>query len=176
METLKRHLLFSGQEGLQELKKIDVRFEEKIYVAATNQSNYLRKISLKMLSMETKSAQNPMANPLQANIANSSQNAQEATFEVLPRLNEKKCSSGVVNELLFLDMPRECRFLSGITMIEYDKAVQESVYDQLRVVWEGQLCIIFTPDLKLSVCDGGNTKAQRGRNNFKLKEMGKEKT
>ncbi|CAH9141368.1 unnamed protein product [Cuscuta epithymum] len=76
METLKRHLLFSGQEGLQELKKIDVRFEEKIYAAATNQSNYLRKISLKMLSMETKSAQNPMANPLQANIANSSQNAQ----------------------------------------------------------------------------------------------------
>ncbi|CAH9099907.1 unnamed protein product [Cuscuta epithymum] len=76
METLKRHLPFSGQEGLQELKKIAVRFEEKIYAAATNQSDYLRKISLKMLSMETKSAQNPMANPLQANIANSSQNAQ----------------------------------------------------------------------------------------------------
>jgi PAX-interacting protein 1 len=37
METLKRHLLFSGQEGLQELKKVAVRFEEKIYTAATNQ-------------------------------------------------------------------------------------------------------------------------------------------
>ncbi|XP_061980964.1 mediator of RNA polymerase II transcription subunit 15a-like isoform X4 [Populus nigra] len=55
METLKRHLPFSGQEGLQELKKIAVRFEEKIYTAATNQSDYLRKISLKMLTMETKS-------------------------------------------------------------------------------------------------------------------------
>eukprot|EP00258_Populus_trichocarpa_P037760 XP_024453779.1 mediator of RNA polymerase II transcription subunit 15a isoform X4 [Populus trichocarpa] len=38
METLKRHLPFSGQEGLQELKKIAVRFEEKIYTAATNQN------------------------------------------------------------------------------------------------------------------------------------------
>lgn len=37
METLKRHLPFSGQEGLQELKKIAVRFEEKIYTAATSQ-------------------------------------------------------------------------------------------------------------------------------------------
>ena len=37
METLKRHLLFSGQEGLQELKKIVIRLEEKIYTTATNQ-------------------------------------------------------------------------------------------------------------------------------------------
>jgi len=37
METLKRHLPVSGQEGVQELKKIAVRFEEKIYSAATSQ-------------------------------------------------------------------------------------------------------------------------------------------
>ncbi|KAF8029804.1 hypothetical protein BT93_E2281 [Corymbia citriodora subsp. variegata] len=55
METLKRHLPVSGPEGLQELNKIAVRFEEKIYTAATSQSDYLRKISLKMLTMETKS-------------------------------------------------------------------------------------------------------------------------
>ncbi|XP_065865645.1 mediator of RNA polymerase II transcription subunit 15a-like [Euphorbia lathyris] len=55
METLKRHLPFSGQEGLEELKKIAVRFEEKIYTAAMSQSDYLRKISLKMLTMESKS-------------------------------------------------------------------------------------------------------------------------
>ncbi|CAK7356973.1 unnamed protein product [Dovyalis caffra] len=60
METLKRHLPFSGQEGLQELKKIAVRFEEKIYAAATSQSDYLRKISLKMLTMETKSQPNSL--------------------------------------------------------------------------------------------------------------------
>ncbi|XP_024452842.1 mediator of RNA polymerase II transcription subunit 15a isoform X1 [Populus trichocarpa] len=59
METLKRHLLFSGEEGLQELKKIAIRFEEKIYTTATNQFDYLRKISLEMLSMEIRS-QNAM--------------------------------------------------------------------------------------------------------------------
>lgn len=67
---------FSGQEGLQELKKIAVRFEEKIYSAATSQSDYLRKISLKMLTMETKS-QSPMGNSLQANAANASRNSSD---------------------------------------------------------------------------------------------------
>ncbi|XP_043716192.1 probable transcriptional regulator SLK2 isoform X3 [Telopea speciosissima] len=73
----------------------------------------------------------------------------EATFEVLPRLNKIKFDSGVIDELLFVDLPRECRFPSGLMMLEYGKAVQESVYDQLRVVREGHLRIIFTPDLKI---------------------------
>uniref|UniRef100_A0A7N0TTT6 Mediator complex subunit 15 KIX domain-containing protein n=1 Tax=Kalanchoe fedtschenkoi TaxID=63787 RepID=A0A7N0TTT6_KALFE len=74
METLKRHLPFSGQEGLLELKKIAVRFEEKIYSAATSQTDYLRKISLKMLTMETKS-QNPGS--LAINPASGSRNPME---------------------------------------------------------------------------------------------------
>ncbi|XP_076939252.1 putative transcriptional regulator SLK2 [Bidens hawaiensis] len=73
----------------------------------------------------------------------------EATFEVLPRLNEIKFSSGVIDELLFLDLPRESRFPSGIMILEYAKAVQESIYEQLRVVRHGQLKVIFTPDLKI---------------------------
>ncbi|XP_028082544.1 mediator of RNA polymerase II transcription subunit 15a isoform X6 [Camellia sinensis] len=44
MDTLKRHLPFTGEEGLLELRKIAVRFEEKIYTAATSQ----------MLTMENK--------------------------------------------------------------------------------------------------------------------------
>jgi len=47
-------------------------------------------------------------------------------------------------------MPREMRFASGAMMLEYGKAVQESVYEQLRVVREGQLRIIFTQDLKVT--------------------------
>ncbi|CAN4085237.1 unnamed protein product [Withania somnifera] len=73
----------------------------------------------------------------------------EATFEVLPRLNEIKFSSGVIDEHLFLDFPREYRYPSGLMMLEYPKAVQESVYEQLRVIREGQLRIIFTSDLKI---------------------------
>ena len=73
----------------------------------------------------------------------------EATFEVLPRLNDIKFGSGVIDELLFLELPREQRFPSGLMMLEYAKAVQESVYEQLRVVREGHLRIIFTQDLKV---------------------------
>ncbi|MFQ6644908.1 hypothetical protein Gotur_019257 [Gossypium turneri] len=61
MDTLMRHLPFSGQDGLNELRKIAVRFEEKIFTAATSQSDYLKRISLKMLTMENKS-QNTVPN------------------------------------------------------------------------------------------------------------------
>ncbi|XP_022864000.1 mediator of RNA polymerase II transcription subunit 15a-like [Olea europaea var. sylvestris] len=76
METLKRHLPVSGHEGLQELKKIAVRFEEKTYASATSQSDYLRKISLKMLTMETKT-QNPVPISLQSNVPSNSKNPQD---------------------------------------------------------------------------------------------------
>ncbi|XVE60438.1 hypothetical protein DITRI_Ditri05aG0128800 [Diplodiscus trichospermus] len=52
MDTLKRHLPVYGEEGLNELRMIAVRFEEKSYAIATSQSDYLRRISLKMLSLE----------------------------------------------------------------------------------------------------------------------------
>ncbi|XP_058204905.1 mediator of RNA polymerase II transcription subunit 15a-like [Rhododendron vialii] len=71
MDTLKRHVPFSGQEGLQELKKIAVRFEEKICTSATSQPDYLKKISLKMLTIEMKS-RNTMTNSLPLNSGNNS--------------------------------------------------------------------------------------------------------
>ncbi|URE49185.1 Transcriptional corepressor SEUSS [Musa troglodytarum] len=73
----------------------------------------------------------------------------EATFEVLPRLFQIKFDHGVIDENLFLDMPHESRLSSGIMVLEYEKAVQESVYEHLHIVREGQLRIIFTPELKI---------------------------
>ncbi|XWS48971.1 hypothetical protein CRYUN_Cryun13aG0123300 [Craigia yunnanensis] len=73
----------------------------------------------------------------------------EVTSEVLPRLNKVSFESGVIDEILFLNMPCERRFPSGLMMLEYEKAVQESVYERLRVVHEGKLRIIFTYDLKI---------------------------
>ncbi|KAM0923350.1 hypothetical protein ACQ4PT_005642 [Festuca glaucescens] len=55
VETLRMHL----PEGLNELQRIAVRLEEKIYGVATNQTDYLRKISLKMLSVEAETQQAP---------------------------------------------------------------------------------------------------------------------
>ncbi|PKA46554.1 Transcriptional corepressor SEUSS [Apostasia shenzhenica] len=73
----------------------------------------------------------------------------KATYEVLPRLNQIKFDHGVIDELLYLEVPREGRLPSGMMVLEYAKAVQESVYEQIRVVHEGKLRIIFTPDLKI---------------------------
>uniref|UniRef100_A0A1J3I7R9 Putative transcriptional regulator SLK2 n=1 Tax=Noccaea caerulescens TaxID=107243 RepID=A0A1J3I7R9_NOCCA len=73
----------------------------------------------------------------------------EATFDVLPRLNEIKFASGVLDELLYLGLPTERRFPSGFMMLEYAKAVQETVYEHIRVVREGHLRIIFSQELKI---------------------------
>lgn len=73
----------------------------------------------------------------------------ETTFEVIPRLSKIKFDSGILDELLFLEKPHECRLASGIMLLEYAKVIEESIYDHMRVVREGQLRIIFTPDLKV---------------------------
>ncbi|KAL2519923.1 transcriptional corepressor SEUSS [Forsythia ovata] len=73
----------------------------------------------------------------------------EATVEVLPRLFKIKYESGTLEELLYVDMPREYQNSSGQIVLDYSKATQESVFEQLRVVRDGQLRIVFSPDLKI---------------------------
>ncbi|XP_034703008.1 mediator of RNA polymerase II transcription subunit 15a-like isoform X3 [Vitis riparia] len=90
MDTLKRHLPVSGQEGLRELRKIALRFEEKIYKAATSQSDYLQKISLKILTMETKS-QTAMPSNLPSNSAGNSKNPPDPEYN---KLTTTQCQFG----------------------------------------------------------------------------------
>ncbi|KAF8049537.1 hypothetical protein N665_2183s0002 [Sinapis alba] len=52
LETLKKHVPYSGEEGIEELMRIAVSFEELIFNTASNQLDYFCKISLKMQSME----------------------------------------------------------------------------------------------------------------------------
>ncbi|OVA06799.1 hypothetical protein BVC80_8721g8 [Macleaya cordata] len=73
----------------------------------------------------------------------------ETTVEVLPRLCKIKYDSGTLEELLYVDMPREYQNASGQIVLDYAKAIQESVFEQLRVVRDGQLRIVFSPDLKI---------------------------
>lgn len=75
----------------------------------------------------------------------------EATYDVLPRLCKIKFDSGMIDEFLFLGMPQESRFTNGMMMLECGKAILESVYEHFRVVQEGCLRIIFTPELKVEV-------------------------
>ncbi|KAK8566132.1 hypothetical protein V6N13_021201 [Hibiscus sabdariffa] len=73
----------------------------------------------------------------------------ETTVEVLPRLFKIKYDSGTLEELLYVDMPREYLNANGQIVLEYAKAIQESVFEHLRVVRDGQLRIVFSPDLKI---------------------------
>ncbi|XP_009149000.1 uncharacterized protein LOC103872373 isoform X2 [Brassica rapa] len=50
-ETLQKHIPYSSPE---EVRRIAVKFEEKIFRSAVNHTGYLRSISMKMLTMETR--------------------------------------------------------------------------------------------------------------------------
>ncbi|XP_057454130.1 mediator of RNA polymerase II transcription subunit 15a-like isoform X3 [Lotus japonicus] len=73
METLQKHLPPNNSTRPDELRDVAQRFEEKIFTGATSQNDYLRKISMKMLTMETRS-QNAMANNMPSNQVGSSSN------------------------------------------------------------------------------------------------------
>ncbi|KAM0940569.1 putative LIM-domain binding protein/SEUSS [Dioscorea sansibarensis] len=74
----------------------------------------------------------------------------EIIVEVLPRLYQIKYASGTLEELLYVDMPREHYSASGQVILDYAKAVQESVFQRMRIVREGHLRVVFNPDLKIA--------------------------
>ncbi|KAK7255185.1 hypothetical protein RIF29_28589 [Crotalaria pallida] len=86
MDTLKKQLPVSGPEGLLELRKIAQRFEEKIFTTATSQQDYLRKISLKMLTMETRS-QKTMGNNMASNQAGPSNKPPDQGLVMQPQVH-----------------------------------------------------------------------------------------
>ncbi|EYU26874.1 hypothetical protein MIMGU_mgv11b015679mg, partial [Erythranthe guttata] len=115
--TLKRHLPFSGQEGLQQLKKIAVRFEERVYTEATSQSDYLRKISLKMLTMEIK----PMNST-----ANSRQSSNAPINSKKPQEPGQKYPFQLINYSLHMHMHEV------VTKLQQDISLKESKIEELK--------------------------------------------
>ncbi|KAM0844585.1 hypothetical protein ACQ4PT_056946 [Festuca glaucescens] len=98
VETLQKYLPVSVPEGLNEFQKIAVQFEEKIYTAATNHSDYLQKISGKLLSMAHVYAQviSNQNNPGQAYADSTAQtghagagNWQEEIYQMIKRLKDQ---------------------------------------------------------------------------------------
>ncbi|XP_047072109.1 mediator of RNA polymerase II transcription subunit 15a-like [Lolium rigidum] len=73
LKTLQKYLPMTKPDEMDELYKISVRFEERIYTAATSQPDYMRKISLKMLSMEMKTQPAPANAQLNPNQYNPNQ-------------------------------------------------------------------------------------------------------
>ncbi|CAH9144365.1 unnamed protein product [Cuscuta epithymum] len=73
----------------------------------------------------------------------------EVIYEALPSLFKAKFESGMVDEIMFLGLPEEHIFPSGLIMLEYGRVVQESIYENFRIVHEGKLRVIFRDDLKI---------------------------
>ncbi|KAC9988344.1 hypothetical protein E3N88_44976 [Mikania micrantha] len=85
IDTLERHLPFSGYNTLQELKKIAERVEEETYTTATSQSEYSRKTCFMMLTMETR-LKSPMSDPIHSNSAANSVNPLADHIKVMKEL------------------------------------------------------------------------------------------
>ncbi|XP_037427123.1 mediator of RNA polymerase II transcription subunit 15a-like isoform X2 [Triticum dicoccoides] len=98
LETLKNRLPVSvsvAPEALNELQKIAAWFEQKVYTEATSQYDYLRKISLKLLSMETQRQQaagNAQLIPNQNNPAPGlhPQGSNEAQTSAVPLMSQQQ--------------------------------------------------------------------------------------
>lgn len=74
----------------------------------------------------------------------------ESSTDVLPRLFKIKYASGLEDELLFLDMPEERYMLpTGRLVLEFPKAVHESIFPELRVVRYGRLRVTFSSAFKI---------------------------
>lgn len=68
---------------------------------------------------------------------------------MLPALSTVGYETGILQELLYVDIPSEHQTVSGEIALHYDKATAELVYQNLRVVHDGHLCVVFTPNLKV---------------------------
>ncbi|XP_048232225.1 transcriptional corepressor SEUSS isoform X2 [Ricinus communis] len=73
----------------------------------------------------------------------------EATATSLPSLFQIKYESPTMEELLFVDIPHESQNSSGQIVLRYPRAIEESVFENVRVVRYGQLRIVFSRDLKI---------------------------
>ncbi|XP_050203471.1 transcriptional corepressor SEUSS-like isoform X2 [Mercurialis annua] len=73
----------------------------------------------------------------------------EAIAEALPRLFQIKYERPTLEELLYVDMPHESQNSSGQVVLRYEQARQEGVYENLRMIRDGQLRVVFSPDLKI---------------------------
>ncbi|XP_070031348.1 transcriptional corepressor SEUSS-like [Nicotiana tomentosiformis] len=75
----------------------------------------------------------------------------ELSAEVQPRVCKIKYDTGILDELLYVDIPEEYYTPSGHIVLNYTKVIEESVYEAARVVREGRLKIVFSSDLKVCI-------------------------
>ncbi|KAK9834007.1 hypothetical protein WJX81_002426 [Elliptochloris bilobata] len=80
----------------------------------------------------------------------------EARVDVLPQLFHTKFSSGLHEETLFIGNAQEVPSATGppgTTVVSVGSAVEESAFASVRVRRYGNLCVTFTPELKILAYD-----------------------
>ncbi|XP_073123876.1 probable transcriptional regulator SLK3 [Henckelia pumila] len=77
----------------------------------------------------------------------------EISGEPLARLYKIKFDTGVSEEHFRTGAPSELRDESGHIFVRYSEAVEETEYQQVRIVRYGQLRVVFSPDLKICSWD-----------------------
>ncbi|XP_058728874.1 mediator of RNA polymerase II transcription subunit 15a-like [Vicia villosa] len=139
-DTLQKFLPVSGNEGLHELQTIAQKFEDKIYTVSRSPSEYLRKIAMKLLTMEAKH-RDTVANNMTSNEGGPSNNPPEQAS--VDSTTQTAQPSGGVDSITQTAQPSGS--VDSITQNAqpYGGDWQEEPYQKLQTMKENYL-----PDLK----------------------------
>ncbi|URE30088.1 hypothetical protein MUK42_17947 [Musa troglodytarum] len=102
METLKRHLPISVPEGLNELQKIAIRFEEKIYTAASNQNKSQHSASINPAMSNSTSLNQNSADPALLGVQSQANQGQPLSVSMVnqPSTRQQILSQNIQNNTL----------------------------------------------------------------------------
>ncbi|KAL5056930.1 hypothetical protein RYX36_028534, partial [Vicia faba] len=113
-EHIKKHILVFGQEELHKLQNLTQRFEDKTFTAATSHSDYLKRISLRMLAWEIKCQANIITSSLDMETASQCTMANTITPS-LDMETESQCT--MANTITpSLDMEAESQYTMANTI------------------------------------------------------------
>ncbi|KAH9317433.1 hypothetical protein KI387_019202, partial [Taxus chinensis] len=150
MDTLQRYMPVTGPDGMNELRKIALHFEEKIYAAALDQQDYLRKISLKMLSLRNHVSRD--GNPLADVSSSSNQTPLDPGLMMPPHLRNTALVNGNGISLPGQAQQQQALLQQDIKpgMESLGQTVQSNVIDRQEKIFQKlqKLKDIYFPDLR----------------------------
>ncbi|XP_057976211.1 mediator of RNA polymerase II transcription subunit 15a-like isoform X2 [Malania oleifera] len=95
LEKLQKHVQSTGPQTLSEVQKIAIKFEERVYTAATSQQDYLHKISMKLQAVVAVN-NNTAAKPLSSSCTCTHENPRDpASHCIQSREHERRQSPSI---------------------------------------------------------------------------------
>ncbi|WCJ40447.1 Mediator of RNA polymerase II transcription subunit 15a [Euphorbia peplus] len=164
MEVMKRNIPFSGPEALEDLKKL-VLFEEKFYSTSLSESDYRKRMSVKMLAVVSKS-QNTVSNSFQPNPSGNTtmpldsraayhnmQPQVQIKSEPLPMAmlaNQSQPRPPSLSQLGLQQLPNDMQLgLQASTKVPHSLNMQQNVVDQQHFLYQSQTPLPETLSMSL---------------------------